>query len=312
MELSRKGHTVTLVAPRGSRAPPNGELLETVDPSFNFQTETSAFGMYVERLNRLDWDIVHDSSFMLHSYMAKMNRPEIKLLATLHSHPASRNPPPVPKPNLICLSNNHAMMTSASLGVPVKFVYNGIDIDYYPLVEEKGDRCLYLGRMARFKGPHIAVDLAERYRFLCDIVGEDRFVNDPPYVHSLMSSCRAMARYWGEVSEAKKVELLSHAKALIFPAMWQEPFGLTAVEAMACGTPVVALDYPLSAISEIVEDGVNGFLCRTPEEMPKALERVGEIDPKKCRETVEKKFTSRIMAQAYESLYREILDGKEW
>ena len=310
VELGKMRHTPVLIAPQGSKVPINGELIETVPPAYDFGREANAFGRYVQRCNNLEFDIIHDHSMSKYIYMAKKNKPEMKVISTLHSQCPSGNPAPVPHMNLVCLSNSHAIETSRAMGIPIKYVHNGINLENYRYEEEKGDRFLYLGRMARFKGPHIVADLAERHRFKVDLCGEDVFVQDPRYVHQLMGQCKYWAKYWGSISHQKKADLLSKAKALIFPCMWPEPFGLTLIEANASGTPVITM--PNGAIPEIIQDGVNGFLCDSFDEIVEATKRVDEIDPKRCREVVEKKFTSKIMTENYVTLYEKVLKGEEW
>lgn len=319
-ELNKLGHKVTVVAPQGSRFSPGIEHLPTVVPVFGQLQEDGAWPMFLPRLVNLqtqqgtrEFDVVHENSFRMWAYMAAKDHPEVKVCATVHwqMHWPSigARPPPVPKPSLICLSKAHAMQTSAVLGVHCEYVHNGVDPAAYPFKKEKGDRFLFLGRIARFKGPHEAIHLADTYRFPLDVAGEDRFVGDPPYVHEVMNACRGMAKYHGEVTNEKKLELLGDARAVILPYIWAEPFGLVPIEANACGTPAIVLDYPGSAMREIVEDGVNGFLCKSIAEMGEATKNVGDIKPEECRRVVEERFTARLMAERYVKLYEKVVAG---
>jgi len=110
-----------------------------------------------------------------------------------------------------------------------------------------------------------------------------------------------------EPSQAVKAAVLGRARALLFPIDWPEPFGLVMVEAMACGTPVIAC--PLGAVPEVVTDGVTGFLCSTPAQMVHAAEAATELRPEDCRVRVEQCFSAEAMAAAYERVYRVALDG---
>jgi len=313
-ELNKLGHKVSVVAPIGSRFSEGIEHIPTVQPGIGQMQEDAAWPMWLPRLVDLkthepagEFDIVHDHSFRAWSYMAAKDHPSIKVCMTIHwqmhwpSIGAGR--PPVPRPNLICISNAHALMTSSVLGVHCEWVYNGIPVEAFPFQKEKGERFLFLSRIAKFKGPHEAIALAERLRVPLDVVGEDRFVGDPAYVHQVMNACRGMIRYWGEVPHARKIELLRNAKAVVLPLLWQEPFGIVPIEANACGTPVVTLDYPGSSMREIVQDGVNGFLCKSIAEMAEAMKNVGDIKPEECRRVVEEKFSAQKMAGAYVALY---------
>lgn len=101
------------------------------------------------------------------------------------------------------------------------------------------------------------------------------------------------------------MKLISNAKALLFPIDWEEPFGMAVIEALACGTPVVAMNR--GAMPEIIEHGVNGFLANTEKEFFEYANRVDEIDPEACRKSVEQKFSAKTMAEAYVDRYRQTI-----
>ena len=112
--------------------------------------------------------------------------------------------------------------------------------------------------------------------------------------------------YSGMVAGREKLKFLSEAKALIHPIEWNEPFGMVAIEAMACGTPVIAMNK--GAMPEIIEHGVNGFLVRNERELSEAIDRIGEIDPEACRRTIEQKFSAAAAADGYIARYRETIE----
>jgi glycosyltransferase involved in cell wall biosynthesis len=109
----------------------------------------------------------------------------------------------------------------------------------------------------------------------------------------------------GEADTERKKDLLCRARCFVFPIQWEEPFGIVMVEAMACGTPVVALR--AGSVPKVVEDGVTGFICDSPEELPAAIERVGEIDARACRERALEHFGVEAMVSGYESAYLSAL-----
>jgi len=111
--------------------------------------------------------------------------------------------------------------------------------------------------------------------------------------------------YVGDVSGQRKIDLLMRAKALLFPIQWNEPFGMAPIEALACGTPVIAM--ARGALPEIVEHGVNGFLANNEKEFADYMDRIDEIDPVTCRKSVEAKFSAQHMAKEYLKRYREII-----
>ena len=184
-------------------------------------------------------------------------------------------------------------------------VYNGIDMDFYPLREDKDDFVLFLGRAAPEKGWRRAIDAAK-------LAGE-RLVSAVKIAHpteeeewetNIRPVLPADFEVMGEIDQVAKVDLIRRAKAVLFPIDWQEPFGLVMTEAMACGTPVIAT--PRGSVPEVIEDGVTGWIVdvdRYPEEAAERLGRLGEIDPSACRERVRRIFSKASMVAGYERVF---------
>jgi len=315
--LRRFGHEVSVAAPKGSQLPEGMEHIPTSDPTWDASAEMNVAWpavlkrIWKEETKEAPFDIIHDHSFMGWPYMAAKDHPEIRVTWTLHSYSEMTKPPPVRHPNLITLSKFMAAHWSMKLGVHVEYVYNGIDPSRFEFSDKKGDRYLFLGRIARIKGAHEAVEIARRTRVPIDIVGEDRFTGEQEYVMRVMDSTKGTtARYVSHVDAQEKVRFLRDARALIFPSLWGEPFGLAILEANASGTPVIALKN--GAIPEIVVDGKTGFLCSSVDEMVVCIGKESEIDPYACREHVVQKFSSERMAREYEARYQRILNGSGW
>jgi glycosyltransferase involved in cell wall biosynthesis len=114
-------------------------------------------------------------------------------------------------------------------------------------------------------------------------------------------------KFVGEVDEAGKQDLLGNAAALLFPIDWPEPFGLVMIEAMACGTPVIAR--PRGSVTEIIENGVSGFLVENDPEAVEAILRLGTLDRRRIRDVFERRFTVRRMAEEYVRIYRRLVQG---
>lgn len=189
-------------------------------------------------------------------------------------------------------------------------VYNGIDIEKYPFSSEKEDFLIFLGRASPEKGIVEAIEIAkkagERLAILAKVDPADKeyFEN---HVRPFIDGESIL--FLGEVDFGVKVTWLKKAKALLFPIQWREPFGLVMIEAMACGTPVIA---PRRAsVPEIVIDGITGFVVSVEnmiDEMIEALRRLKEIEPYRCREHVGKNFTSERMVEDYITLYKRVLE----
>jgi len=111
-------------------------------------------------------------------------------------------------------------------------------------------------------------------------------------------------RFEGEVPDDRKRDLLASARALVFPIQWDEPFGLVMIEAMACGTPVIATPY--GAVPEVVTDGVNGFIASSVDDMVEAVKKIDGISSEVCRAVVEQRFAPSVMTDGYEAVYRRV------
>jgi len=259
-------------------------------------------------------DILHGMNWFGFEYLSKSKRRTLKVTHTHHGGLNQwwfRSKPPF-KLNFIGISK-WMKKVYESQGMPSRYCYNGIDLDKYPYQEEKGDRLMFLGRMSKIKAPHIAIEVAEKSDEFIDIVGGTSFVDDPNYVEEIKTKCvdyrGSMATFIGEVSHQDKLRYLQNAKALLIPSRFGEPFGLIAVEAMACGTIPIALND--EALSEIIEDGKSGFICNDIAEMVLKVSEIDTIDTRNVRERAEM-FSKEVMSKRYIELYKDILEGREW
>jgi len=210
----------------------------------------------------------------------------------------------------------------------LKEVHNALEIDQFPFVEKKKDYYITLARFTHDKGQHIAAKYAAKYRKRLRMAGtvagigsnskllfelsnplspyrqneEFRYYSDKVLPYALRYR---RISYSGNLGGARKMKFISEAKALLFPIQWEEPFGMAVIEALACGTPVVAMNR--GAMPEIIQHGKTGFLANNEEEFAEYMNRVGEIDPIVCRQSVEKKFVASTMAKEYLKRYHEVL-----
>jgi glycosyltransferase involved in cell wall biosynthesis len=178
-------------------------------------------------------------------------------------------------------------------------VYNGIEVDAYTFNPRQGDYLAFLGRISSDKGVDTAIRVARRAGIPLRIAARMPlpYKDDPEARHDwayyeevvepLLKRRGARARFVGEVSGKRKDAFLRNAAALLFPIRWPEPFGLVMAEALACGTPVLALR--AGSVPEVVEDGVTGFVCETEDELV-AARRLGEIDRARCRAEAERRL----------------------
>jgi glycosyltransferase involved in cell wall biosynthesis len=184
-------------------------------------------------------------------------------------------------------------------------IHHGLPPDLFPPRLASEGYLAFLGRISPDKGPDIAVRLARESGLPLRIAAklpksEQRYYAQriEPYVDG------TRIRFVGEIGDDRKAEFLGGAAALLFPIDWPEPFGLVMIEAMACGTPVIA--HRRGAVAEVVEHGVTGFVVDGEAEALAAIRRLGEIDRARVRARFEERFTARRMAEDYLRLYRKL------
>jgi glycosyltransferase involved in cell wall biosynthesis len=185
-------------------------------------------------------------------------------------------------------------------------VPNAVDVQSYPFSAEKDDYLLCLGRIARDKAQHLAIEVAKRAGMPLVLAGKIDAGDDRAYFDEMILPHvdGQSVRFEGEVPDDRKRELFGHARAFVFPIQWDEPFGLVMIESMACGTPVVATPY--GAVPEVVTDGVNGFIASSVDDMVEAVKKIETISPEVCRAVVEQRFAPSVMADGYEAVYRRV------
>jgi len=189
-------------------------------------------------------------------------------------------------------------------------VYHGLPEDLYTFRETPGTYLAFLGRISPEKGVEQAIAIAQHVGMPLRIAAKvDRA--DREYFREVVQPLlqhNSLVEYIGEVGENDKDVFLGEAYALLFPINWPEPFGLVMIEAMACGTPVIA--YPRGAVPEVLEDGVTGWIVEGIEEAVQAVERVPALSRACCRQVFEERFSASRMAHDYLRIYKSLLEGR--
>jgi glycosyltransferase involved in cell wall biosynthesis len=320
--LAEMGDDVTLIAPVGSHAK-GCKLIETVIAPERTDVdwvglEMSAFNIYKDKLQ--EFDIIHDHTWFGGVYLSKFDsaNKNLKICKTHHGHldwRADRIPPQIGKVNLIAISDFMRKEYEAQ-GWISKYVYNGIDLNKYPYSDKKEDRLVFVGRISTFKQPHLAIEAAVSSKTPIDIIGGS-FVDKPEFLETIKTMCdnsNGLATLHLDLPHDEKVKFVQGAKACLVPSHMGEPFGLTIIEAFACGTPVIALND--GAIREVVGDTAGaGYVCDTSDEFVKIVRNIGmngyAIKPRDCRNRAEY-FSRENMAKRYKALYEKIIKGEEW
>ena len=188
----------------------------------------------------------------------------------------------------------------------VGMVHHGIPIDAYTFRDRKDDYVVFLGRMAPCKGADRAIEAARRAGVRIKLAGEVQPTFREYWESQVLPHVDGGdVEYVGEADFARKNELLSRARACLFPIDWDEPFGLVMIESMACGTPVLAL--PGGSVPEVVRDGVSGWICRDIDDMAARI-RTLNLTPAACRSWAQREFSVERMTNGYSDLYQRVVE----
>jgi glycosyltransferase involved in cell wall biosynthesis len=209
-----------------------------------------------------------------------------------------------PDTEFVCISDSQRRLETMQR---MRTIHHGINVDLYPLTTRKQDYLSFIGRIAPVKGTHLAIEVAKKTGMPLKIAGEvqpmfkDYFETVvKPHIDG------KFIEYLGEADLPAKVELLGNSRAMLFPVEWEEPFGLVMIEAMACGTPVIALSR--GSVPEVVKPGLSGCACKDVDAMVACL-RDSTFDPQAIRTYCEERFSTSVMVEKYLTLYAEILGG---
>lgn len=253
-----------------------------------------------------EFDLIHNHfDFLPLSYSGLVSTP---LVTTIHGFSSPRILPVYRKYNgrtwFVSISNADR---APDLDY-VATVYHGIDMRQFNYTAEPDDYLVFFGRFHPDKGPHEAIEIARRCGMRLHMAG---IVQDREYwrerVEPHIDGVHVI--YEGAVGPEKRARLLGRARALLHPIHFEEPFGLSVVEAMACGTPVIA--YPRGSMPEIVQSGENGWRVEDVDEAVEAVGRLGEISRARCREIVQERFSVERMVGDYMSVYETILGTRK-
>jgi len=314
--LARRGHEVTLFAAPGSRSAVHVRSLldsahpDTIGSSLYESDHVASAWAEIDLAAELGepFDVVHDHSGF--TALAMADRVSVPVVHTVHG-PFDQTTNRFyqrhgPKARLVAISRSQAASAPAGVRV-VDVVPNPIRVDRWPLRTEKQDYLLWIGRMDPVKGAHRAIAaarLAGRMLVLAGPIqpGQEHYFRE--WVEPHIDDRRV--HYVGEVAGVAKQELYANAAALLMPIRWREPFGMVMVEALACGTPVIA--FREGAAGEIVIDGQNGMLVADEAEMAAAVGRLGSIDPLRCRSSVAERYDVSVTVAGYEHVYRRAIE----
>ncbi|MDP9146608.1 MAG: glycosyltransferase family 4 protein [Acidobacteriota bacterium] len=184
-------------------------------------------------------------------------------------------------------------------------VYHGLPEDLHAFYPKSGDYLAFLGRISPEKRVDRAIEIAARAGMRLKIAAKIDDADRDYYAEKIKPLMNdPNVEYIGEIGEHEKAEFLGNAYAYLFPIDWPEPFGLTMIEAMACGTPTIAFDR--GSVPEVMQDGVTGFIVKDMDQAVAAVEKISSVERAACRHVFEKRFTSSHMAEAYLDIYQSM------
>jgi glycosyltransferase involved in cell wall biosynthesis len=307
-ELVKQGHEVTLFASGDSQT--DATLVATVPQALRLVGCADPLSLHLLLVEQIaqrasEFDVVHFHIAPLHFSMAR--RLTTAHLSTLHGRLDLPEVPPLygAFADLPLVSVSDAQRAPLPHQNWVGTVYHGLPNRELQFNPRPGSYLAFLGRISPEKRVDRAIAIAEacgcplKIAAKVDPADEKYFKTEiePLLTHPLID-------YIGEINEAQKSKFLGGAKALLFPIDWPEPFGLVMIEALACGTPVVAIRG--GSVDEVIEPGVTGFVCNDVAEAIEATKHVHTLDRAVCRRGFEKRFTAARMAEEYIQLYRQV------
>ena len=310
-QLVMLGHEVYLYACAGSKT--KGHLRKIIDkPMFDlvggFKFDAVQYYDFLSMKQVFDdakarkIDIIHNH--MDYQVSIFQDFFSVPMLTTLHSSL---------KPDCELLarasaSSNYISISKAQRSLApylnyIDTVYHGIDTHDIPYSFRQGDYLLFLATVRKEKGIDRAIKIARRTKEKLIIAGDIRQQSDFDAIKPFIDD--KQITFVGEVTSRQKQILMRDAKAYLFPIRWNEAFGLTVIEALASGTPVIA--YPNGSLPELIEDGKTGFLVSSIDEAVKAVGNIGKISREYCRQKAQERFDVDTMAKNYIKIYKKLL-----
>ena len=310
-ELVRLGHRVTLYATADSVTSaelrpmwPRGLRL---DPACRDPIAPHVTMLHDVLESADEFDVVHFHTDYLHFAAARQLR--LPAITTLHGR--------LDNPELAPLYRRYADMPVVSISdaqraplLHAKWagtVHHGLPRELLPMGRGDGGYIAFVGRMSPEKRPDRAIRIARRAGIPLRIAAKVERCDVDYFEKHVQPLLGPGVDFVGEIGERDKVDFLGRARALLFPIDWPEPFGLVMIEALACGTPVIA--WPCGSVPEVITGGIDGCIVESEDAAVEALDRIDAIDRAACRASFDARFTAERMARDYVALYERVLAG---
>ena len=325
--LADQGHDVTFFAPVGSKTkaklvtfdmlPFSDEKIYSKYPHAGSSYEYENI-MMIQALNYAEaegFDVFHTHSRPFSVVNFAPLKPQIPVIATIHDPLADE------AFSLLNLYNQFPNLHFVSLSIAqrrpqpnLQFmanVYNGIDLNEWHFNPKPENYLLFAGRIMPEKGAHIAVRIAQESGYPLKIAGSLYPHSEQYFAEEISPHLNDKIEYLGSISQIELRKMYQNALALLMPIRWEEPFGLVVIEALACGTPVIATRR--GSIPEIIEDGTTGIILDDSNDLVTdyvaAIKQINNINRQTCRDVVEERFSIQAMADNYLKLYQDVANG---
>lgn len=308
-EYQKLGHTVTLLAGPESNCSGSTVTFGINDLNRSKWTRFKETGFVWKYLwkNRNNFDLIHNFGRLI--YLLPVLNSKTKKIMT-YGRPVSANGIKIinalPNRDLIFTACSNYCVSTGNVAGKWKTVYNAIDFSQYELSETVNENAplMFLGRLDKIKGVHTAIKIAKatnNYLILAGNISHtpDNYAYFKAEIEPQIDN--EQIKYVGPLNDIEKNNYLRQAKALLFPIEWDEPFGMVMVEAMACGTPVIA--FKRGSVPEVIENGITGFIVNNATEMTDKIALIDSIDRNTCRQVSREKFHIHKIATQYLSLF---------
>jgi glycosyltransferase involved in cell wall biosynthesis len=312
-ELVRRGEEVTLFASGDSVT--RAELVPGCERSLRLSKSIDPLPCHFLMLEQVfkrakDFDVIHFHVDYLHFPLSRRNA--LPHLTTLHGRLDLPDLPPLYQEfgDMPVISISDAQRRPLPFANWLGTVHHGLPENLFTFREQPEDYLVFLGRISPEKRVDRAIEIARRTGRRLKIAAKVDKV-DRRYFNKTIKPLldHPLIEYLGEVGQRDKNELLGGAAGLLFPIDWPEPFGLVMIEALACGTPVLA--FRRGSVPEVIADGVSGFIVEEMEAAVAAVEKLVRLDRRRCRQEFERRFTAARMADDYMRFYARVMADKE-
>jgi glycosyltransferase involved in cell wall biosynthesis len=310
--LVNEGHEVTLFASGDSET--NAKLIAVCKRALRLDKDcVDQLAPHILTLQLVhdslgQFDVVHYHNDYLHFPLSNLST--VPHVTTLHGRLNIPELQPLYNvfDNIPVVSISNAQRQPLPQADWIGTVYHGLPESLYKPILTKGNYLAFLGRISPEKRVDRAIEIATRCGIPLKVSAKIDKSDRAYYKKVVKMFDHPLVEFIGEIGESEKIEFLGEAMALLFPIDWPEPFGLVMIEAMACGTPVIAFNH--GSVAEVITDGQSGFIVENVDEAVEAVSKLNRISRAECRRVFEERFTASKMADGYVDIYKNLISNQ--